>query len=150
MILNFLYVPHSVSWLPSLLKLDKYRDISGPEWAIFLKFFGDIPMMLLHHFQIILIFLCVCQSVIWLTFLLKLHKYWDISSSGWYIFLKPFGDIPGMILHLFQTILNYLYVCQSVSLPTSLLKLDKYRNISCSWWDIFLKVFEDIPEVFVH
>ena len=26
-------------------------------------------------------FLYVCQSVSWLIFLLKLHKYWDISSS---------------------------------------------------------------------
>ena len=39
-----------------LLKLEKYRDISGPEGDIFLKFFGDIPGMLVHHFQIIMIF----------------------------------------------------------------------------------------------
>ena len=73
-ILNFLYVCQSVSWLTSLLKLDKYRDISGPECAIFLKFFGDIPGMLLHHFRVILNFLYVSQSVSWLTFLLKLDK----------------------------------------------------------------------------
>ena len=64
---NCLYVCQSVSWLTSLLKLDKYRDISGPERAIFLKFVGDIPRMLLHHFQIILNFLYVCKSVSWLT-----------------------------------------------------------------------------------
>merc|ERR1711954_70560 len=127
---NFLHICQSFSWLTSLLKLDKYRDISGPEWDIFLKFFGDIPRMLLHHFQIILNFLYVCQSVSWLTSLLKLDKYRHISGPEGDIFLKFFEDIPGMLLHHFHIILNFLYVCQSVSLLTSLLKLDKYRDIS--------------------
>ena len=121
--LIFLCVCQSVSWLTSLLKLDKYRDISGPEWAIFLKFFGDIPRMLLLHFQIVLNFLCVCQSVSWLTSLLKFDKCRDISCSGWDIFLKFFGDIPGMFLHYSKIYINFLYVCQSVSWLTSLLKL---------------------------
>ena len=90
LILEFLYVCQSVSWLTSLLKLDKYRHISGPEWYIFLKIFGDIPGMLFHHFQIILNFLYVCQSVSWHTSLLKLDKCRDISSSGWVIFMKLF------------------------------------------------------------
>ena len=81
-ILNFLYVCQSVSWLTSLLKLDKYRDISWSGWDIFLKLFGHILEMVVHYFEIILNFLHVCQSVIWLTFLLKLHKYWDISIFG--------------------------------------------------------------------
>merc|ERR1712082_79327 len=80
--LTFLYVCQSVSWLTSLVKLDKCRDISSSGSDIFLKFYGGIPRMLVHLFQIIMNFLYVCQSVIWLTFLLKLHKYWDISSSG--------------------------------------------------------------------
>ena len=130
-ILNFLYVSQSDSWLTSLLKLDKYRDISGPEWAIFLKFFGDIPRILWHHFHIILNFLYVCQSVSWLTSLLKLDKYRDISSSAWDIFLNFFGDIPRMLLHHLQIILNFLYVCQSVSWLSSLMKLGQYRDISC-------------------
>merc|ERR1712082_526740 len=99
---------------------------------IFLKFFGDIPGMLVHYFQIVLNFLYVCQSVSWLTSLLKLDISRDISSSGLDIFLKFFGDIPLMLVHYFQIILNFLYVCQSVSWLTSLLKLDKYRNISSS------------------
>ena len=83
----------------------------------------------------------VCQSVSWLTFLLKLDKYRDISSSVWDIFLKFFGGIPGMFVHLFQIVVNFLYVCQSVSWLTSLLKLFKYRDISSSGRDIFLRFF---------
>ena len=44
-------------------------------------------------------FFYVCQSVCWLTFLLKLDKYRDISSSERYIFLKCSGDIPRMNPH---------------------------------------------------
>ena len=149
-ILNFLYVCQSVSWLTSLLKLDKYRDISSSGWDIFPKFFGDIPGMLVHQFQIIPNFLYVCQSVSWLTHLLKLDKYRDISSSAWDIFLNFFGDISGMLVHYFQIILNFLYVCQSVSWLTSLLKLDKYKDISSSGWDIFLNFFGDILGKLVH
>ena len=60
---NFLYVCQSVSWLTSLLKLDKYKDISSSKWKIFFKLFRDIPWILVHCFQIIVIFLYVCQSV---------------------------------------------------------------------------------------
>ena len=89
-------------------------------WYIPLNFFGDIPGMLLHHFKIILNFLYVCQSVSWLTSLLKLDKYRDISGPEWAIFLKFFGDIPRMLLHHSQIILNFLYGCQSFSWLTSL------------------------------
>ena len=34
---------------------------------------------------------------------------------------------------------NFLYVCQSISCLTSLLRLDKCRDIPCSGWYIFLK-----------
>ena len=108
-----------------------------------MKFLWDILGTLIHYFQIILNFLYVCQSISWLTFLLKLDKYRDISSSVWYIFLKFFGGISGMFLHLFQIMLNFMYVCQSVSLPTSLLILDKYK-------DIFLQFVGDISWMLVH
>ena len=94
--------------------------------------------------------LYVCQSVSWLTFLLKLDKYRDISSSLRDIFLTFFGRIPGMFVHLFQIILNFMYVCQSVSWLTSLLKLSKYRDISSSGRDIFLKILGDIPRMNLH
>ena len=81
-ILNFMYVCQSVSWLTSLLKLYKYRDISSSERDIFLKFSGDIPGMLAHEFQINQNFLFVSQSFIWLTSLLKLCQHRDISSCG--------------------------------------------------------------------
>ena len=106
--------------------------------------------MLVHLFQIILNFLYVCQSVIWLTFLLKLHKYCDISSSGLDIFLKFFGNIPEMLLHWFQIILNFLYVCQSGSWHTSPMKSDKFRNVSSSVWYIFLNFYGHIPGMLIH
>ena len=99
-------------------------DIYSSGWGIFLKFFGDIPGMLVHYFQIILNFLYVSQSVCLLTSVLKLDKCWDIYSSGWDISLKFFGDIPGMLVHYFQIILNFLYVSKSVCLLTSLPNLD--------------------------
>ena len=133
----------------SLLILGKYGVISTFKWDIFLKIFGDIPGMLFHHFQIILNFLCVCQSVSWLTSLLKLDKYRYISSSGWDIFLKFFGDIPGMLIHYFQIILKFLCVCHSVRWLTYLLKLDKYRDISSSGW-VLSDFFKDIPGMLVH
>ena len=104
---------------------------------------------LVHYFQIFQIFLYVCLLVKWLTSLLKLDKYRDISSSGWDILLNHFRDIPGILLHQFQIILIFLYVCQSVSLLTSLLKLYKSRAISSSLWDIFLKFFGGIPRIFL-
>ena len=94
-ILDLLHAHQSVSWLTSLPISDKYGDISSSGWDIFLKFLRDIPGMLVHYFQIILNFLYVCWSVCWLTSLLKLGWYRDISTSGWYIFLEFFGDISG-------------------------------------------------------
>ena len=130
----------SVSLLFGLLPYWNYTNIdnSSSGWDIFLKFLGDILRTLIHYFQIILNFLYVCQSVSWLTSLLKLHKSSDISSSGWDIFLKFFGDISGMFQHWFWILPNFLYVNLSVSWLTSLLKLHKYRDISGSGWDIFL------------
>ena len=148
--LHFLYVCQSVSWLTSLLNLDLCRDISKSGLDIFLKFSGNIPWVFVHYFQKVLNFLYVCQSVSWLTSLLKLYKYRDISSSGWDTFLKSFGDISGMLAGKFQIILKFLYVCQSVSWLTSFLQLHKYKDISSSGWDMFLKLFGDIPEMLVH
>ena len=150
LILNFLYVCQCVSWLTSLLKLYKYSDISTSGRDNFLRYFGDIPRMFLHKLQIISYLLRGHQSISWLAFLLKLEKYRDISSSVWDIFLKFFGGITGMFVHLFQIILNFMYVCQSVSWLTSLLKLYKYRDISTSGRDIFLKFSGDIPGMFIH
>ena len=126
---NFLYVCQSVSCLTSLLKLDKYGDISCSWWDIFLNFFGDIPEMSLHFFQIITNFLYVCQYVSWLTFLLKSDKYRDISCSGWDIFLNFFGGIPWTFVHLFQKCWIF---CMSVSLLIGLLPYWNQTNIGIS------------------
>ena len=106
--------------------------------------------MLLHYFQINTNCLYVFQSVRWHTSLLKLDKCSDISCSGWDIFLKFFWDIPRMLLHYFQIITNFLFVCQSVNWLTSLMKLGKYRDISCPEWDIFMKIFGGISGMFLH
>ena len=140
----------SVSWLNSLLKLDICRDIPSSGWHIFLNFFGDIPGMLVQYFTIILNFLYIWQSVSWLTFLLKLDKYRDIFSSGWNIFLNIFEDIPETLVHWFQIILIFLYGCQSGSWHTSLMKSDKFRNISSSGRDIFLNFYGHITWKLVH
>ena len=106
--------------------------------------------MFLHYFKIIKNFLFVCHSVSCLTSLLKFGQFRDISCPGWYIFQRILGDIPGVGLHFFQINANCFYVCQSIRWFTYLMKLDKYGDISCSWWDIFLKFYGDIPEMFVH
>ena len=93
--------------------------------------------MLVHYFQMINNFLFVCQSVSWLTLLLKSDKYRDISSSRWDMFLKLFGDIPQMLVHLLQINVDFLYIW------------DKCRDISCSEWDIFLSFF-DISGIFTY
>ena len=128
---NYLYVCQSVCWLTSLLKLDKYRDISYSGWDILLNFFWDIPGMLVHYFQIIMNFQYVCQSVSWLTSLLKLDKCRYISCSGWDIFLNFFWDIPGMFVHYFPITSNFLFVCQSFLWLTSVLSLGQYFLFVC-------------------
>ena len=59
------------------------------------------------------------------------------------------GDIPELFVHFYQIITYFLYVCQSVSGITHLLKLGQYRDISGSGWDNFLKLFGDIPGMFL-
>ena len=92
----------------------------------------------------------ISQLTDWHTYLWKSDQFRNISSSGSDIFLKSFGDIPGMFLHYIQKYQNFLYLCQFAIWLTSLLKLDKYRFISRSGWDIFLKSFGDISAMFVH
>ena len=123
-ILNFLYVCQCVGWLSSLLKLNKYRDISSSGWYIFLKNFGRIPKMLLYFFHVIVNFQYVYHSVSCITFLLLWYNYRYISSSVWKIFLSFFKDILGMLVQKFKIILSFFYVCQCVIWLTSLLKLD--------------------------
>ena len=77
--------------------------------------------MLVHYFQIILNFLYVCQSVSWLTSLLKLDKYRDISIFGWNIFLKFFWDIGLLIFTLlgWAFILTFECLCAGLNFETS-------------------------------
>ena len=68
-------------------------------------------------------FLYVCQSVSWLTSLLKLSYYGDISSSEWDIFLKFLETFPGY----FWTISKIFCIfCMSVSLSLRLLYLFQF------------------------
>ena len=128
-----MYVYQSVSWLTFLLKLNKYRDISCSWWHIFLKFFRDISGIFVHYFQIISNFLYVCQSISWLTSLLKSGQYRDNSYFVWDIFLKFFGRIPGMFVHFYQIILKFLYVCQSVSLAYFLTEIRLIKGYLLFW-----------------
>ena len=57
----------------------------------------------------------VCQLVCYLAYFLpKNRQIRDISSSGWGNFLNFVWDIPGMLVHQFQIILNILLVFQYV------------------------------------
>ena len=117
--LSVRYLAH---FLPEITQILGYLQI----WIrylseIFWRHSWDVCTLVSNNSE----FLYVCQSVCWLTLLLKFDKYRDISSSVRAIFLKFSGHIPGMFLHLFQIILNFLYVCQSVSWLRSLLKLHK-------------------------
>ena len=85
---------------------------------MFLKFFEGFPGVFLKWIQLILNFLYVCQSVSWLPYLRKLCQERDISSSGWYIFLKFLETFPGYFWTIFKF---FLISCMSVSLSLSLL-----------------------------
>ena len=148
MSVTFLFVCQSVSWLTSLLKLYKYRDISSTGWYIFLNFFGDSSGMFAGRFQIILTFLYVCQSVSWLPSLPKICQYriypvlYEISF--WNL-LETFLGCWKII----QIISNFLYICQSISWLTSLLRLCDFwvfKDISGSGWNIFLNFLEAFLE----
>ena len=65
-----------------LSPLTQLVNNSGSGRDTFLKYFGYIPWMFLHYFQIFSNLLYVCQSVPWLTSFLKIVKYMDFSSSG--------------------------------------------------------------------
>ena len=148
-ILNFLYACQSLSWLISLLKLHKYRDISSPEWEIFLKFGGYISGMLVHYFQIILNSFYVYQSVSWLTSLLY---YINIEPSpvldeiSLWNSLRHSRDIVGLFPNY-----SKLFVCPSVcSLAHFLTEIRLSLDISSSRWVIFCKFSGDILGIFVH
>ena len=60
----------------------------------------------------------------------------------WMRYLFDFLDIPGMLVHKYQINMTFLCVCQSRNWLASLLKVDKYMDISSSGWDIFLIILE--------
>ena len=122
---NFTLLGVSFSPLP--------RNGQNMIWMIYLsENFVQIPGILVQYLHFIRIILFVLQSASWLTSLLKLGKYRDVSCPGWDIFFKYFGHLPGMFFTLFLKIKILLYVCLSVSWLTSLLKLGQYRDISSS------------------
>ena len=114
----------SVCSLPHFLtEIRLSLDISKCIWAIFFQIFGrhsrDVSALVKNNFRF-LVCLSVCSMP---QFLTKIRLSLDICSSRWSIFFKFSGDIPGMFLHLFKIISDFLYVCQSVHCLTSLLIL---------------------------
>ena len=75
--------------------------------------FGGLSWNVFQWIQIILNILYVFQSVSYLTYLLNICQYRNISSS-WYIFLKFFDIFPGYFWNI-SRLFEFLYVCQSVS-----------------------------------
>ena len=97
--------------------------------------------MLVHYFQIIQNF---CMSV---SMFVCLLPYWNQANIGIYSVLDEisfcnFWRHSWDVFTFFPKNMNCLYVFQSVCWLTSLLKLDKYKDISSSGWDILLKFFE--------
>ena len=92
-----------------------------------------------------LICLSVCQLAYFLTEIRQIQGYLQFCMR---YLSEIFGGIPGIIVHLFQIILNFMYVCQLVGLHTSLLKLGQYRDISCFGLNIFQKYFGDVFTLF--
>jgi len=105
----------------------RQRHISGSGWDIFLKFFGDIPEMLVHWFQIILIF---CMSISLVVGILP-YKYRNISCSG-----------PDVNLIFWEISLGCWYTsyklfrisCMSASLFDSLLPYQNYTKGYIQFW----------------
>ena len=108
---NFTLLGVSFSPLP--------RNGQNMIWMIYLsENFVQIPGILVQYLHFIRIILFVLQSASWLTSLLKLGKYRDVSCSGWDIFFKYFGDLPGMFLHYFSKLKSFcMCVCLLVGLP---------------------------------
>ena len=107
----------SVCALPYFLtEIQLTLDISSSEWAIFLKFSGDILGVFIHWFQIISDFLYVYQSVHYLSSLLKIGYQWYLRF--WMSYLSQiFWRYSWEVCSLFSN--NFMFfVCLSVcSLP---------------------------------
>ena len=78
------------------------------------------------------LFLISCMSV---SPLVSLLPYWNQANTGITpvlneIYFWIFGDIPKICVHFFKIDTNFLYVCQSITWLTSLLKLGYYKDIS--------------------
>ena len=132
---NFVYL--SVCSLPHFLtEIWLSLDISSCRWAIFFKFVGDIPGILLHYFKIISDFLYFCRSVHCLTFLLKLLYLVPDELS----FFKFLG-------FLYNNSNNFIFfVCLSVcSLPHFITKIMLTVGISSYVWASILRFSGHIP-----
>ena len=98
----------SVSLLVCLLPYWNKTKLYLQFWMRYLSgIFWDFPEVLVHCIQKNQISLYVHQSGSWQTSLMKSDNFRDIASSGWDIFLNLYGHIPGMLVHLFQIILNF-------------------------------------------
>ena len=92
-----MYVCQSVCLLTSIPKWDKGISSVLDDISIwnFLRHYLDVCSQLPNDSEYL-----VCFSVCWLaTSLIELGHYRDIFSSGWYIFLKIFGDFPWQVWH---------------------------------------------------
>ena len=127
-ILNFLYVCQLANFLIKIRQIQGYIQFCMRYLSeIFLRHYWDVSTLVPNTLN----FLCVSQSVSF-TEIRQIQGY----IQFWMIYLSDFLDIPRILIHQFQRILNFVYVCQSVCLLTSLLKL--YKGISPDMDEIFL------------
>ena len=128
-ILNFLYVCQSVSWLTLLLKLNKYQAIRRKYLSeYFWRYSQNIGTLVPINYKF-LVCLSVCQLAYFITEIRQIQGY--IQFCMRYLsenFLRHFWDVCTLV----PNNLNFLYVCRSVSWLSSLLKLCQCGDISSS------------------
>ena len=143
MILNFLYVCQSVSWLTPFLKLCQYRDISSSGIYIFLTFLRhslDISGLIPYYSEFLVI-LSVCLFAHFLTEIESIWRYlqfWMRYISE--IFWRHSWDILGLFPN-YSEFFVYLSVCQFTYFLTKIRLLQVFQQKSTQSgmrWDIGL------------
>ena len=92
----------------------RQRHISGSGWDIFLKFFGDIPEMLVHWFQIVLIYRFFGWENIWTNWIWKFSLFlsqFGYSFTYFWLMILGFFLLEDLIQICLACSLDY-FICE--------------------------------------
>ena len=92
----------------------RQRHISGSGWDIFLKFFGDIPEMLVHWFQIVLIYRFFEWENIWTNWIWKFSLFlcqFGYSFTCFWLMILGFFLLEDLIQICLACSLDY-FICE--------------------------------------